>query len=165
MIETIAVRRASQEDADAIWTMFCEVVQDGGAFLEDGSESREETLAAWLHPSVATFVACAGAARAGAYKLRPNHPGYGSHVANGSYMVARAWRGRGLGRMLGEHSIAVARDLGYRALQYNAVISTNLTAVRLWTGLGFEVIGRVPRGFLHPDHGEADLLIMHRFLS
>src|SRR5205807_838810 len=107
---------------------------------------------------------CAGEVVAGAYKLRPNHPGYGSHVANGSYMVARAWRGHHLGRLLGEHSIAAAQELGYRALQYNAVISSNTGAVRLWTSLGFEVIGRVPGGFMHPDLGEADLLILHRFL-
>jgi GNAT superfamily N-acetyltransferase len=80
-------------------------------------------------------------------------------------MVAREWRGHGLGRLLGEHSIIAARELGYRALQYNAVISTNTAAVRLWQSLGFEVIGRVPGGFRHPDLDEADLLIMHRFLS
>ena len=164
MTDSITIRQAHPDDADAIWTMVREVVQDGGAFLEDGSRSREEILAAWLSPPATAFVACRGDMVVGAYKLRPNHPGYGSHVANGSYMVARAWRRRHIGRLLGEHSISAARELGYKALQYNAVISTNTGAVRLWTSLGFQVIGTVPRGFSHPEQGEADLLIMHRFV-
>jgi L-amino acid N-acyltransferase YncA len=160
--QAINIRRANEDDADAIWSMFCAVVREGGAFLEDGSESREEILGKWIAPGVTVFVACADGAVVGAYKLRANQPGYGAHVANGSYMVSAAWRGHHIGRLLGQHSIEAARELGFAGIQYNAVVSTNIGAVRLWTSLGFAIVGRVPGGFRHPVVGEADLLIMHR---
>jgi L-amino acid N-acyltransferase YncA len=160
----ITIRPAGPDDAESLWSLFREVVEDGGAFLEDGSETREQVLAGWLTPPATTYVACDGAVVVGAYKLRPNHPGYGSHVANGSYMVARAARGRHVGRTLGEHSIATARTLGYSAMQYNAVIASNVAAIHLWRSLGFQVVGTVPFGFRHPTLGDADLLIMYRAL-
>lgn len=162
MTEGLTIRPAEPDDADALWALFQEVVEDGGAFLEDGSESREQILGLWLSPAAVTYVACIENVVVGAYKLRPNHPGYGSHVANGSYMVARAARGRHIGQALGKHSIETARTLGYGAMQYNAVISTNAGAVALWKRLGFGVIGTVPAGFRHPERGEADLFIMYR---
>lgn len=164
MSEEIEIRKACNDDADALWQMFQEVVELGGSFLEDGSETRDTIVSSWLTPPADAFVACLNDRVVGAYKLRPNHAGYGSHVANGSYMVALGYRDRKIGRRLGEHSLNSARSLGYRALQFNAVISTNTAAIRLWTDLGFSVAGRVPRGFIHDELGEHDLLIMHRFL-
>jgi L-amino acid N-acyltransferase YncA len=86
-------------------------------------------------------------------------------VANAGYMVAAGAQGRGIGRLLGRHSIAEARRLGFRAMQFNMVIATNAPAVRLWQELGFVVVGRSPRAFVHPVQGEVDALIMHRFLE
>ena len=96
--------------------------------------------------------------------IKPNYHGRGSHVANATYMVKSEWRGRGIGRKLGEHSLAAARELGYLAMQFNAVVSSNEVAVKLWQRLGFSIIGTVPKGFQEARMGLVDLYIMHRFL-
>ena len=79
-------------------------------------------------------------------------------------MVAAEYRGRGIGRMLAEHSLQVAKEQGYRAMQFNAVVSTNAAAVALWQRLGFQILGTVPQGFDDPSHGLVDLFIMHKQL-
>jgi GNAT superfamily N-acetyltransferase len=93
-----------------------------------------------------------------------NRGGPGSHVASASFMVDPDRAGQGVGRALGEHVIDWARQSGFRAIQFNAVVETNQPAVALWRSLGFEVLATVPEAFEHPRHGYVGLLIMHRFL-
>src|SRR5258705_12510700 len=81
--------------------------------------------------------------------VKPNQVGLGDHVANASFMVAPSCAGRGLGRQLGEAIVARARELGYEAMQFNAVVSTNVRAVALWRSLGFDVVGTIPGAFRH----------------
>jgi len=83
---------------------------------------------------------------------------------NASFMVSSRARGRGLGRVLGEHCLDRARELGYRAMQFNAVVSTNTVAVRLWRSMGFIIVGTIPDGFNSTKHGLVDFHIMHRYL-
>lgn len=94
--------------------------------------------------------------------LRPNQPGAGAHIANAAFMVAPRSKGQGVGRALAEFVLAEAAALGFRGMQFNAVIATNTAAIRLWDSLGFTILGRVPNGY----RGEttADLLIMYRDL-
>ena len=100
----------------------------------------------------------------GTAKMGRNQRGPGSHVATASFMVSPASRGRGVGRTLGEYALVWAANAGFRAMQFNAVVSDNLPAAALWKSLGFEVIGTVPEGFRHDDGRFADLLIMYRRL-
>jgi GNAT superfamily N-acetyltransferase len=97
--------------------------------------------------------------------MGPNRDGPGAHVANASYMVAAAARGTGVGRALVEHSIAWCRAAGFRAIQFNAVVATNVYAVALYESLGFTIIGTVPEAFRHPTEGFVGLHVMHRRLS
>ena len=101
----------------------------------------------------------------GTYILKPNQGGPGDHVANCAYMVAPGAQGRGIGRAMAEHSLAAARERGYRAMQYNLVVSTNQPAVALWQRLGFAVAGTLPGAFRHPEHGEVDAYVMYRRLD
>lgn len=101
----------------------------------------------------------------GTFHLRPNQKGLGSHVANGGYLVAPEARGRGIGRQMCEQSIARARELGYRAIQFNFVISTNTTAVNLWKDLGFRIIGTIPDGYHRKQQEYVDAHIMFRDLA
>ena len=94
--------------------------------------------------------------------LTPNRLGPGDHVANASFTVAPWAAGRGIGRALGRHVLDLARADGYRAMQFNAVVASNTRAVALWRSLGFEVVGRIPDGFRHPDQGYVDLLVMYQ---
>ena len=100
----------------------------------------------------------------GAATIGPNRPGRGSHVATASFMVSPAARGRGVGRYLGEYAIRWAADAGYHAMQFNAVVDTNVTAVRLWETLGFETVGIVPEAFDSRTHGLVGLRVMYRRL-
>lgn len=161
----VVIRPATAADADAIWAIFREVIDAGEAFAFDHDTTRDAGLAFWLHSPTCCFVAEIDGAVVGTYYLKPNQPGRGAHVANGGYMVARAGQGRGIGRLMGEHSIDEARRRGFRAMQFNMVIATNAPAVRLWERLGFAVVGRIPGAFVHPVEGDVDALIMHRTLD
>jgi GNAT superfamily N-acetyltransferase len=116
-------------------------------------------------PPGRTVVATDGAgAVAGSANMYANRGGPGSHVASASFMVDPDRAGQGVGRALGEHVIEWARESGFRAIQFNAVVETNKAAVALWQSLGFEILTNVPEAFDHPRHGYVGLLIMHRFL-
>lgn len=100
----------------------------------------------------------------GSFYQRPNHYALGGHVANGGYVVAPEARGRGIGRRLGEKSLERARQNGYKAIQFNFVVSTNEVAVALWKSLGFKVIGTIPGGYHYKHQAYVDAYIMYREL-
>jgi ribosomal protein S18 acetylase RimI-like enzyme len=72
--------------------------------------------------------------------------------------------GRGVARALCAHSLERARARGFRAMQFNFVVSSNERAVRLWQSFGFQIVGRLPGAFLHPGLGYVDAYVMHREL-
>ena len=77
-------------------------------------------------------------------------------------MVSASARGKGIGRAMAEHCLSEARGLGFRAMQFNYVISTNTAAIGLWQDLGFEVVGKLPNAFHHPEKGYVDVYVMYR---
>ena len=111
-----------------------------------------------------TLVAVENGQVLGAAKIIPNQQGNGAHVANGSFMVAPQARGRGVARALGEAALVFAREAGFKAMQFNAVVETNTVAVALWKKLGFDIVGTVPEAFDHPTHGLVGLHVMYRRL-
>ncbi len=125
----------------------------------------EQARALWFaEPPGATVVLVEDDEVLGTARMGPNRPGPGSHVGTASFMVSPAARGRGVGRALGEHVVAWHRAQGYAAIQFNAVVETNLAAVALWRSLGFTVVGTVPGAFDSPTHGRVGLHVMHRHL-
>jgi L-amino acid N-acyltransferase YncA len=168
------IRAATKADCDAIWNIFHEIVAGGDTYALDPAISREDALAYWFAPDTHTYVAeldCLkqsssrrGGRVAGTYILRPNQAGGGSHVANAAFMVAASARGQGIGRAMAEHSLSEARRLGFRAMQFNFVVSTNMPAIRLWQELGFKTVGMLPRAFRHPEKGYVDVYVMYRSL-
>ena len=162
------IRPATDADCDAIWNIFHEVVAVGDTYALDPNISREDALAYWFAPGTDTYVAEGDAAGArqilGTYILRPNQSGGGSHVANAGFMVSTRARGQGIGRAMAEHCLSEARRLGFRAMQFNYVISTNTAAIRLWRDLGFEIVGTLASAFRHPDEGYVDVYVMYRSL-
>ena len=161
----LEIRPATGADADAIWRIFHAVVAPGDTYAFPPDITRAEALAAWMGTGTETFVAVAPEGVIGTYILKPNQKGPGDHVCNCAYMVAPAAQGRGIGRAMAEHSLETARARGYRAMQYNLVVSTNEPAVHLWRGLGFSVVGTLPGAFRHPGHGEVDAYVMFRRLD
>lgn len=164
-LAAMKIRPATDADRDAIWNIFHEVVAAGNTYALDPNISREDALAYWFAPGTHTYVAeqpTIGVA--GTYILRPNQSGGGSHVANAGFMVSASDRGQGLGRAMAEHCLSEARRLGFRAMQFNYVISTNTAAIRLWQDLGFEIVGTLASAFRHPDKGYVDVYVMYRSL-
>ena len=158
------IRAATQQDSDAIWAIIVPVVRAGETYTIDRDVSRNDALAYWLTPGHEVFVAEEDGAIVGSYLLRTNQQGGGAHVANCAYMTAQHATGRGIARSMCLHSLDVARQRGFRAMQFNFVVSTNDRAVRLWTSLGFNTVGRLPGAFLHPSLGYVDALVMYRAL-
>jgi len=101
----------------------------------------------------------------GSAKMGPNRPGPGAHVATGSYMVDPAAAGRGIGRALGEYSLAWAREQGYHGMQFNAVVESNARAVHLWQSIGFRIIGTVPGAYKSTKHGYVGIHVMYQKLD
>lgn len=167
MAKGSSVQIRPYEDADwpAVWSIFHEIVVAGETYTYDAGLSTAEARAVWVEPPPwHTVVASDGGQILGTAKIGPNRPGRGAHVATASFMVASAARGRGVGRALGEYALAWARQHGYAAMQFNAVVESNTAAVALWQALGFRIIGTVPEAFAHPTRGRVGLHIMHRFL-
>ncbi|MBS0474051.1 MAG: GNAT family N-acetyltransferase [Proteobacteria bacterium] len=158
------IRPATPADAPAIWAILEPVIRAGETYALDRDMSRADALAYWLGADKATFVAEDEGMVLGTYYLRANQGGGGAHVCNCGYMTGAAATGRGVARRMCEHSLEEARARGFRAMQFNFVVSSNERAVALWQGMGFAVVGRLPEAFDHPALGLVDALIMHRAL-
>lgn len=157
----VLIREAVPLDLRPITAIAQEIVDAGDVFV---FEQVQEIIDYWQAPAAQVYVAEIEGEVLGTYVLKPNQKGRGAHVANAGYMVATAARGLGLGGTMCEHSIDLARELGYKAMQFNMVIATNTGAVRLWEKFGFEVVGRLPGAFRHAELGFVDALVMYRHL-
>ena len=160
----IEIRKYTEEDKQQIWEIIKFVIVAGDSFTLSPDSTREEMLADWCSAEKHTYVAVSENKVVATFYIKANQTGLGSHIANGSYMVAPETRGKGIGRKIGEFSIAEAKRLGYRAMQFNFVIKSNEKAVRLWQSLGFKVIGEIPEAFNHAEKGLTNALIMYRKL-
>ena len=160
----LEIRSATSEDRDAIWNIFHAIVAAGDTYAFDPKMSRDEALAYWFRADTHTYVAERDGCVVGTYILRANQPGLGSHVANAAFMVASDAQGSGVGRRMAEHCLGEARHLGFRAMQFNFVVSTNTPAIHLWEQLGFKVVGTLPGAFRHPKRGYVDVYVMFHSL-
>ena len=159
------MRPAQATDHAAIWSILEPVIRAAEAYALPRDMSRDEALAYWAGTDRETFVAEDESGRViGTYYLRANQAGGGAHVANAGYMVAADAAGRGVARAMFAHSAERARERGFRAMQFNFVVSTNERGVRLWQSLGFDTVGRLPAAFEHPSLGYVDVLVMYRRL-
>lgn len=158
------IRPALNTDHDAIWNIFHEIIAAGDTYAFNPQMPREEALAYWFRADTHTYVAEEDGGVVGTYTLRPNQSGPGSHVANAAFMVARDAEGAGVGRRMAEHCLSEARRIGFRAMQFNFVISTNTRAIHLWDQLGFKIVGTLPGAFRHPEKGYVDVYVMYRSL-
>jgi GNAT superfamily N-acetyltransferase len=160
----ISIRPSQPGDADNLWLILEPVIRAGDTYALPRDMSREEALSYWTAPDHHCFVAEEDGRVLGTYSLCANRAGGGAPVANCGYMTAADATGRGVARAMCEHSLSTARELGFRAMQFNFVVASNARAIKLWHGLGFETVGRLPEAFLHPEHGYTDALVMFRRL-
>ena len=158
------IRPATDGDADAIWAIMEPIIRAGETYTLPRDMDKQAALAYWRSPEREVFVADDRGEIVGTYCLQANQKGGGAHVANCGYMTAVPATGRGVARTMCAHSLDRARERGFRAMQFNFVISTNDRAVRLWQSFGFEIVGRLPGAFQHPTRGYVDACIMYRTL-
>jgi ribosomal protein S18 acetylase RimI-like enzyme len=162
--QALVIRPATNADEAALWRILEPVIRAGETYPLPRDMSREAALAYWRAPAHAVFAAEQGSEILGTYYLRANQVGGGGHVANCGYMTAQDAIGRGVATAMCRHSLAEAKARGFRAMQFNLVISSNARAVRLWQHCGFEIVGRLPEVFEHPRLGYVDAFVMLRRL-
>jgi ribosomal protein S18 acetylase RimI-like enzyme len=182
------IREATDSDREVIWNVFHEIIAAGETYPIAPNISREDALAYWFQRGAHVYVADGGAGFVGeaasfpgtltasptgqpqdrrivaSYTLHPNQSGGGAHVANAAFIVAANARGQGIGRAMGVHCFSEARRLGFRAMQFNFVVSTNEPAVKLWQELGMKIVGTLPGAFRDPTKGYVDVYVMFREL-
>ncbi len=166
------LRKATPDDFPQMLPIFREVIEGGDTYDFEETASDQDAFDYWFGKGVTSFVAVDKCETdngsvdkvLGYYKIIQNHRGRGSHVANASFMVSSAARGKGIGRKMGEDCIRVAREMGFKAIQFNFVISTNEPAMHLWKSLGFKELCRLPGAFNHKKLGFVDAVIFFQEL-
>jgi len=160
----IEIREATPSDHDQIWNVIRQVIAEGDTYVFSPDSSKEKMLAYWCGHDKHTYVAIINSEVVGTFFIKNNQPDLGSHVANASYMTLPAATGQGIGRAMGEFSLVEARQLGYKAMQFNIVVASNQRALHLWKELGFKIIGEIPEAFNHKQYGLTNAFIMYRKL-
>ena len=158
------IRVATQADHLQIWETLRPVIRAGETFALPRDMNAQDALSFWCSPDKTTFVAELDDQIVGTYYLRTNQLGGGDHVCNCGYMTNENARGRGVAKAMGEHSLAYAREQGFRAIQFNFVVATNERAVALWQKLGFEIVGTSKGAYHHARLGFVDVYVMYQQL-
>lgn len=158
------IRRAIAEDFNKMLPIFRQVIQGGDTYDFEETASDSDAFEYWFGNGVTSFIAEESGVILGFYKIIKNHRGRGSHVANASFMVSSNARGKGVGRKMGEDCIKQAKLMGFKAIQFNFVISTNAPAMHLWESLGFKEMCRLPGAFNHKKLGYVDAVIFYKEL-
>ena len=161
----LEIRKAEKGDFKRIWPILKEVIREGKTYEYPVDMNNKEAFHVWMEKPEVTYLAEKNGEVLATYYIKTNHSGQGSHVCNCGYMVASKARGQGLGAILCNHSQEEAVKMGYRAMQFNFVASTNLKAVKLWLKLGFKIVGRLPEAYNHPAEGFVDAYLMYKFLD
>jgi L-amino acid N-acyltransferase YncA len=161
----LSIHPATDSDRDAIWAILEPMIRAGETYTLPRDMSKQQALEYWFAADRETFVWKENGVVLGTYFLKANQQGGGAHVANCGYVTGTAAQGRGIARQMCQHSLERARERGFRAMQFNFVVSTNERAIKLWTSLDFKIVGRLPLAFEHPTQGFVDVLVMYRSLE
>ena len=161
MASPLQIRPYEPADWPAVWALLEPVFRVGETFPQDPAISESEAQLVWVEQSQAVMVAMdPDGAVVATYYLRPNSLALGAHVANAGYVVAEHCRRQGIGSRLCQHSLQAARRFGFRAMQFNLVVSTNTAGIRCWQRNGFQEVGTLPGAFRHKQLGYVDALVM-----
>ena len=163
-ISGMLIRPATAADHDAIWAILEPTLRAGETYALPRNWDRETALTYWFAPPHQVFVAAVDGEVLGHYFLTPNKLGGGAHVANCGFMTALSATGKGVARTMCAHALETAKAQGFRAMQFNFVVSSNDRAVALWQRFGFDIVGRLKEAFDHPRLGYVDALVMYKTL-
>lgn len=158
------LRAATSHDHDSLWAILEPVIRAGETYALPRDLDRDGALAFWCAPGTDVVVAELDGDIVGSYFVRANFRGGGAHVANAGYVTRTGHTGRGVARAMCAHSLDHARGRGFRAMQFNCVVSSNVRAVKLWQAMGFAIVGTLPGAFAHPALGYVDVFVMFQTL-
>lgn len=159
----VSVRKYCDNDIDKLIEIWNEVVEDGMAFPQSEPLTEESGREFFASQTFTGAAVCDGEI-VGLYILHPNNVGRCSHQSNASFAVKKGLRGRGIGEALVSHALSQAKEEGYRLMIFNAVVSGNEPAMKLYEKLGFVKLGTVPGGFLSKDGSYIDTNLYYRVL-
>jgi ribosomal protein S18 acetylase RimI-like enzyme len=159
------IRPYQTTDWPATWDILEPVFRAGRTYVYPRDISEDEARKVWTEIPKATYVCVDGDELLGTYYIKPNQPGQGSHICNCGYVVSGNARGKGVASLMCEHSQQEAMTLEFIGMQFNLVVSTNETAVKLWQKLGFSIVGTLPSAFNDPDVGLVDAFVMFKELA
>ena len=160
----VHMRLYRASDEDALWAMLQPVFEAGDTYTIDPDISREDALAYWRDGHEVFVASDSDGSLLGTYYICPNQKGGGAHVCNCGFVTSLNARGKGVAKKMLAHSLERAVARGFRAMQFNFVVSTNQRAIDIWQRHGFDIVGRLPGAFNHPDEGFVDALVMYRDL-
>jgi GNAT superfamily N-acetyltransferase len=159
------IREITKSDFEMFWPTFSAIIQAQETYAFDPDMTLEQAFTLWCEVPLKTYVFVENDAVLGTYYIKPNAMGPSNHICNCGYMVAGDARGKGIARLMCEHSQKIAIELGFEVMQFNNVVSTNEIAVRLWERLGFAVIGTIPKAYKHAQLGLVDSYVMYKWLG
>ncbi len=159
------IREVIDGDFDDIWPIFHAIVNKGDTYAYPRDTNKEQAQNLWLEMPLITYVVEKNSVILGTYFIKTNQTGAGEHVCNCGYMVEHAAQGKGLAKLMCQHSQRQALELGYKAMQFNFVAASNTGALKLWQKLGFATVGCLPKAFLHPQLGYIDAMVMYKWLT
>lgn len=159
------IREMTLSDFEAFWPTFSTIISAQETYAFDANMTQQQATAIWLEVPLKAYVYVEDNQILGTYYLKANAAGPSNHICNCGYMVSAVARGKGIARKLCEHSQTMAREFGFKAMQFNSVVSANEVAVKLWQKLGFDIIGTIPKAYRHARLGLVDSYIMYKWLT
>ncbi|KKA43683.1 GNAT family N-acetyltransferase [Salinivibrio sp. KP-1] len=158
------IREITRPDFASFWPTFSAIIKAEETYALDPDMTQQEAFSLWCESTLEAYALVENDVVLGIYYLKSNGMGPSRHICNCGYMVANEARGRGIARLLYEHSQERAIAFGFQAMQFNSVVSTNEVAVTLWQKLGFSIVGTIPRAYKHSQLGLVDSYVMYKWL-
>lgn len=158
-------RPAISADTNGIWDILEPIFRAADTYAIDPNISKTDAIKFWTSGNHSAFVILDGSQILGTYYICPNQGGGGAHVCNCGFATSPEASGKGVARTMLAHSETTAREMGYKAMQFNFVVTSNTRAISIWQRHGFDTVGRLPGAFLHPKQGYVDALVMYKSLN
>ena len=145
-----------------IWPIFKEVIRLEDSYPYPAEISEDEARSLWFAPQARVYNGYFDGEAIATRYIVPNKPGLGSHICNTGVMIAETHRGKGFGKLMNDFVIGKARELGFKGIQLNLVVSTNAASLHICRQNGFEIIGTIPGGFFYKRERYVDAYVMFR---
>ena len=160
----LEIKEIKENQFDEIWPIFQDVVRDADSYPYPPDITKEEAKKLWFSPNTHVYVAYLDDKPVATRYIVPNKIGPASHIANTGVMIDKNYRGRGLGKTMMEFGIKKTKELGYKAIQLNLVLCTNIASIKICKEYGFEIVGTIPNAFYYKNEKYVDAYIMHNAL-